>query len=262
MSDSEMCEDDSWGCEAQEHEPEKYGDGCHTFSEHEAQEHEAQEHEAQEHEAQEHEAQDTWGSQDPDRFSDCGEMEVDAAGPDDGMEFGPTRIVPFAGTHSLYDDDGNLIRPAEAAAEAAAALATRPCVWLEFCGTTLGAGLQERIELHGHPIVVGRATHPLHSAVQPEMVSRYHIEIMYNPVDATWALQNKSAMNGTLLKRVGETQSRRVEQGSVGDGDIITFDGARNTEVGKTPSEKAKESIYVYVFRSPRAPGSGSGSRS
>ena len=33
---SEMREDDSWGCEAQEHEAEKYGDGCHTFSEHEA----------------------------------------------------------------------------------------------------------------------------------------------------------------------------------------------------------------------------------
>jgi hypothetical protein len=44
MSDSEMREDDSWGCEAQEHEAqeheaEKYGDGCHTFSEHETQEH-------------------------------------------------------------------------------------------------------------------------------------------------------------------------------------------------------------------------------
>ncbi len=154
--DSEMCEDDSWGCEEQEHEPEQYGDGCHTLSELEA----------QVREAQEHEAPAPWGSQDPDRFSDCGEMEVDSAGPDDGMEFGPARIVPFAGTHSLYDYDGNLIRPAEAAAAAA----RWPCAWLEFCGTTLGTGLQERIELHGHPIVVGRATHALDSAVQPGMV--------------------------------------------------------------------------------------------
>ena len=246
MSDSEMCEDDSWG-EAQEHEAEQYRDGCHTLSECV---HEAQEHEAQEHEAQEHEAQDT--SEDPDQFSDGGEVEVDDAGLDDGMEFGPARIVPFAGTHSAYDDDGNLIRPAKAAAAAAQC----PCAWLEFCGTALGTGLQERIELHGHPIVVGRATHPLHSAVQPEMVSRSHLELTYNPVDATWALQNKSAMNGTLLKRFGETQSKRVERGDVRDGDIITFGGARSTGVGETPSEKAIKSIYVYVFRSARAPGS------
>ena len=108
--------------------------------------------------------------------------------------------VPFTGTHSTYDDYGNLIKPA------AAALAQRPCAWLEFCGTTLETGLPRRIELQGHAIVVGRATHPLDSAVQPGMVSRSHLELTYTPLDATWAVQNKSEVNGTLLKRFGETR--------------------------------------------------------
>jgi hypothetical protein len=171
-------------------------------------------------------------------------MEVDDAGPADGMEFGPTRIVPFTGTHSTYDDDGNLIKPAAAVA----ALAQGPGAWLEFCGTAPETGLPLRIELQGHHIVVGRATHPLESAVQSGMVSRSHLELTYTPLDATWALENKSQVNGTLLRRVGETQSTRVERGGVGDGDIITFGGARGRRDGETPTETAQKSIYEYVF--------------
>jgi hypothetical protein len=144
-----------------------------------------------------------------------------------------------------------------AAAEAAAAAVQRPNAWLEFCGTTPNAGLPPRIELEGRSIVVGRVDGGLDSAVQPEMVSRYHLELTYTPLDATWALRNKSAVNGTLLQRVGEAQSRRVQEGPVGDGDIITFGGARSTEVGQTPGERAPKSIYVYMFHSAPAPGSG-----
>ena len=80
----------------------------------------------------------------------------------------------------------------------------------------------------------------LNSDVQPGMVSRDHLEFTYTKI--------KSEVNGTLLKRVGEAQSRRVEEGPVEDGDIITFGGARSTEVGETPNKQAKKSIYEYRF--------------
>jgi hypothetical protein len=51
----------------------------------------------------------------------------------------------------------------------------------------------------------------LNSDVQLGMVSRDHLEFTYTKI--------KSEVNGTLLKRVGEAQSRRVEEGPVEDGE-------------------------------------------
>jgi hypothetical protein len=89
MSDSEMCEEDSWGSLGFVHESQDIWDSQGWDSQ-------------------------VCGSQDRNEakaISDCGEMEVDDAEFEDGMKFGPPRIRFFTGTHLKYDDEGNLIRP-------------------------------------------------------------------------------------------------------------------------------------------------------
>lgn len=248
-----------------------------------------------------YEAQDMWDEDDGSckpcsqaPVGGCSNMEPEVDGSNE-MRFGPAKIMPFLGTHHLFEgtDDEHYVEECkqeagtsmrigdgspvyrnqqqapwyddymDKMAEAAAAAAQRPDAWLEFCGTVPETGLPLRIELEGPcPIAVGRVTHGLDSTKQPNMVSREHLLLTYNPLERKWALENKSKPNGTLLQRAGATQSKRVQCEEVKDGDIIFFGGAGGTPDGETPANTKAKSIYVYRFRANPAPGSGVGAAS
>ena len=146
---------------------------------------------------------------------------------------------------------------------AAAAAAQWPRASMEFCG--LEKEMQEK--LIGEPpiqtiileqavaknnhVIVGRLTYRLHCSIQETMVSRDHLKFTNNTPMKTWNFEEiGTPANGTLLKRVNQTHSERVISGLVGNGDIITFGGAKSTDVGAIPGTKAIKSIYRYTFDS------------
>jgi hypothetical protein len=88
--------------------------------------------------------------------------------------------------------------------------------------------LEQAVAKNNH-VIVGRLTYRLHCSIQETMVSRDHLKFT----------------NNTPMKTC-----ERVISGLVGNGDIITFGGAKSTDVGAIPGTKAIKSIYRYTFDS------------
>jgi hypothetical protein len=184
----------------------------------------------------------------------------------------------YAGTHSVWwgdagsggdsdttADGGQEVlgaTPCAVVAAAAAAAAPWPRAWLEFCGlddadeTKLTGSappiqtiMLNEVDAKDGGVTVGRETHNIECALQTTMVSRTHVKFMFDTSGGKCTfVEIGTPMNGTLLKRKDDTHSERVTSACVGHGDVITFGGARTTDVGATPGTKAIVSIYAYTF--------------
>jgi hypothetical protein len=164
-------------------------------------------------------------------------------------------------------------------ASPAAAAAAYPAVlrFQQSSGTPV-LDLPESIPLDpGTEYVVGRADEegrspiPLHSASQEGMVSRKHAFISFSSQEGAWHVVDNNSTNGMLLngQRVSQAQlndgmcvcacmrmcvlvgqsyhlSTEIEERA---GDVITFGGARSTELNATPSSRAIKSIYNFIFQ-------------
>jgi hypothetical protein len=181
----------------------------------------------------------------------------------------------YAGTHSVWwgdagsggdsdttADGGQEVLGATPCAVVAAAAAPWPRAWLEFCGlddadaTKLTGSappiqtiMLNEVDAKDGGVTVGRETHNIECALQTTMVSRAHVKFMFDTSGGKCTfVEIGTPMNGTLLKRKDDSHSERVTSACVGHGDVITFGGARTTDVGATPGTKAIVSIYAYTF--------------